>query len=635
MVIPDWSAPQRPPNFKYRKDLTEAIVQFARPTDRLAAVIVDVFIVLTPVFILVGAPLKRWMTTSFILGTEPDFFLNITFMTVLAIFLLVSYQAVCHYYFAATLGKRVFGLKVESAFSGQALSFWDCVLRAFVWVAEVLCLGLPWLGVFSNSMRRPLHDRIGDSVVVTSSGAGVGKPHPWEQRLVQSLFASGLALLMLTVILEIRGIATKMKIENDFLALSEKQPSSCEAVDPYVDENSQDDHARLKVSMSLYAAGLADRSCLESEVEREVSLKAPLSPVTYLAQAFVNADDAEVSNSYLDRVCNDDAKSVECSMSRLVGSWSDDDMEGVENALNSAPKGSGYLEVWGVRHYMKQAEYKSALVLLDELAPRREIAEFSLVQRTKALFDSYKSQEAEAAFAQAVVALPLEEGRDLGEWMCAQQLQGGCGQAHSLACAQVPPVDETSNLNLKNPTEGLAQVLVMECKKDKSLDYLKLSETASSESWQNFFRANLKFQREDRSASYALYSRVISDQDAPEGLRLEATRRLLQNASFAQLEGVMKMWSQFEGKEIWVKAGNLLFGRLAEMPNTELALGVAKHLAEANALSPQSTVTLSSLLDPKVNERLPASTSGDVPPRNLKNSRERLKKLLDRLGSEN
>ncbi len=47
--------------------------------------------------------------------------------------------------------------------------------------------------------------------------------------------------------------------------------------------------------MTLYAAGLADRECLEAEVEREIALQVPVGPVTYLAQAFVYADDAEVS----------------------------------------------------------------------------------------------------------------------------------------------------------------------------------------------------------------------------------------------------------------------------------------------------------------------------------------------------
>jgi hypothetical protein len=310
-------------------------------------------------------------------------------------------------------------------------------------------------------------------------------------------------------------------------------------------------------------------------------------------------------------------------MSQLVSSWSDDDWAGVEDVIRSAPPGSGYLEIWGVRHYMKQAEYGDALALLDGLVSRREISEFSMVQRVKALFNTYHDSEAQAALAQAVVALPREDSADLSAWMCAQELQNGCEALTSIACKQLPKIPET--IDFSNPPEALAQVLSMECKGVAGVDYLRLSEQSPNESWQIFFRANLKRQREDRSASAALYSKVIAAGSTPELLRVEATRRLLQFASPRQLENVVQQWTEFESKEAWVKAGNFLFNRLAEQKNPEMALRVARHLMNSRSLSPKGMSALTAMV-----ENGPGGAV-DRKPANIK-VRDQVKQLLDNLG---
>src|SRR5437868_15209151 len=96
----------------------------------------------------------------------------------------------------------------------------------------------------------------------------------------------------------------------------EREIGACEVVSKNMEEESatenEDPHLRLSKAMTLYAAGLADRSCLEAEVEHEMAVQVPVGPITYLAQAFVYADDPETSNSYLDEVCEEAPSSVEC-----------------------------------------------------------------------------------------------------------------------------------------------------------------------------------------------------------------------------------------------------------------------------------------------------------------------------------
>lgn len=439
MVIPDFTLKRRSVQMEVRLDSRAMPVLLARPLDRLAAAIIDIFILLVPLYVLLSAPLKRWMMTSFILGSEPDFVATLLAMIGLAAFLMIGYQTCAHYFYGATLGKRIFDLRVVPMFEGQVVGFWDHCLRSALWVFELLLFGLPWLSVFSNPKRRPLHDRMCDTVVVTRSPSGVRGPLNWERALVRGLFTSIIALVALTVTIQIRGTLDKLKMEKALSAMVDRDLGDCEVVDSAADNESDDVHHRLKTAMTLYAAGLADRSCLESEVEGELARQTQVAPITYLAQAFIYADDAEISNSYLDEVCENSPGTVECSMSQLVTSWSDEDWQAVEEILKAAPKGSGYMEVWGVRHYMKQAAYGQALAALDELIKNRELAEFSLSQRVKALYNFFKEPEAIAAYKQAVLTLPHDQADDLGSWICSQQLQNGCAARKDTACSQVLP----------------------------------------------------------------------------------------------------------------------------------------------------------------------------------------------------
>jgi uncharacterized RDD family membrane protein YckC/tetratricopeptide (TPR) repeat protein len=627
MVISDWSLKRRAASIEVRLDSRAMPVLLARPLDRLAAAIIDTFILLIPLYLLLSAPLKRWMMTSFILGSEPDFVATILAMIGLATFLLVGYQTLCHYFKGATLGKRIFDLQVVPMFEGQKVGFWDHCLRSFLWVFELLLLGLPWLSVFSNPKRRPLHDRMCDTVVVTRSPAGVRGPLGWERALVRGLFAMILAVIALVVSIQIRGTLDKLKMEKSLSAIVDRDLGDCEVVDAAAasEEESDDVHQRLKLAMTLYAAGLADRSCLESEVEGEIARQIPVSPITYLAQAFIYADDAEISNSYLDEVCENAPGTVECSMSQLVTSWSDEDWQAVEEILKAAPKGSGYMEVWGVRHYMKQAAYNNALGALDELIGHRELAEFSLAQRVKALYNNFKEPEAVAAYKQAVLTLPPDQGEDLGSWICSQQLQNGCGARKETACSQVLPEGRHQEIDFERPAHALANVLALECAGEHDVDYASFADAVKDEDWRLFFRANVSRQKEQKAAAAEMFKELLKSDTAPELLRVEAVRRWVQFATPAQMEGLAESWTEHSSREGWVKIGNLLFERLAEQRNAELALRVARRLASDEVLSPVAVKILAGFDA--------TNRSGDRRPAQVK-AKEQIKQLLDSFGEQ-
>lgn len=598
MVLPDWSAPKSPPKAKFEKVSANIDPsQLARPLDRLAAVIVDICVVLAPVYYLLSSPFRNWMTASFLMGSESDFITTAAGMAGVAIGLIVAYQTFFHFFFRATLGKMLFDLHVIPMFEGQRLSCWDCFIRAWFWVGEILCLGLPMLAVFSNNKRRPMHDRVCDTIVVSRVSAGVNSPALWEQGLVRGFFGLALAFVMLFALLQLRGIADRLKEDSTLAALIEREGGACEVVNKNVSEGQEiKEHDRLNLAMTLYAAGLADRSCLEAEVEREIASQTPVGAVTYLAQAFVYADDAEVSNSYLDEVCAENKDSVECHMSHVVSKWSDENWEAVEESLNNAPQGSGYLEVWGVRHFMKQARYDKAMTFLNTIVNQKPLAEFSLVQRVKALYNSYQEKEAEAALLQAVTALPESEGRDLSAWVCAQQLQSGCQALDRPACRQVHAGEERTNeIDFEMDNEALARVLALECKNDGQMDYLSFSEAVNNEDWRTFFLANLKSQKEDVKASAHLFSSLMLSPEASDLLKIEAARRWAQFADGKQMGDLFDQWRDMPSREAWVKTGNILVQRVSQLGNQEMAQKIARSLVNTESLSPQAMIAVAGM----------------------------------------
>ena len=567
--------------------------------------IVDVFVLLIPIFILLSAPFKRWLTASFILGAEPDFIALIFMMVFMAVVLVVTYQATMHYFFQATLGKMLFDLRVKSTFADEKLTLSNCVARAFVWIFEFALLGLPLLSIFTNRQRRAFHDRVSDTCVVVRTGLAAQAPSAIERGLVRGFFRAALLFLLILACFQAHRFLDRIKTERGITAALDKESGECEVVTKNISTENEKDHGRLELAMSLYAAGLAERSCLESELEREMAAQVPVGAITYLAQAFVNADDAEVSNSYLDQVCEESPSTVECAMSKVVSRWSDEDWGAVETLIDAAPHGSGYLEVWAVRHHMKQAHYATALTFLDSLSDHHELADFSQVQRVKAYYNSYREPEATAALAQAIPSLAKEEGDDLGAWMCAQQLQSGCAALDKLSCRGVPRGKDMNEIDFEHAATALSRVMALECQSDNGVDYLTFSEAVRDDDWQTFFRANLKHQKDDNQAAYKLFADVIASNSTPELLRVESVRRISQFATREQMSHVVELWKSFENKDAWIKSGNLLLGRLMEKKDQENALRVARDLMMSESLSPNSMAQLK--MDAKETDRKPAS----------------------------
>jgi uncharacterized RDD family membrane protein YckC len=609
MVIPDWQA-AKPPKIDFVPANLPSLQgeRLARPLDRLAAVIVDVFVLLVPLFILLSAPLQRALDASKLLGLIPQWKAQVILLALLGFLLLIIYQTVMHYFFSATVGKMLFDLRVRPMFTNDRLTFAGLLGRSVVWMIESVCFGLPWLAVFSNTKRRPWHDRVYDTVVVCRTGAYVAAPGRWERGVVRGFFGACIAFILMIGYFSLNTYFEALRSETFGVAMVNHQSGQCEVVDRYLDEDGQDtEHQRLQMALSLFSAGLADPACIDSELEREVGHQAEVAPITYLAQAFVNSEDNEVYNSYLTQVCQEDSDSNECVMSKVATAWSSEDWPAVQELLVNSKAGTPYLDIWAVRFFVKQARYPEALSRLDALTDHHELAEFTTVQRVKALFNSFHVPEADAALAQALSTLPHEDGEDVSSWLCAKELQNGCAARTKLACQRIQNDGKIGEVDFTRTEQALAKVMTLECDGQSSVDYLTFSESVKDADWQIFFRANYKRQKNDSQAAFRLFADLMDSDSASDLLRVEALRRALAFADHQQLAVVAKLWQRIENKEAWNRAGNMLFERLKEKGESDQALRVARELLNAEALSPQSLAQLTDMVPNESQARTPAS----------------------------
>jgi uncharacterized RDD family membrane protein YckC len=91
----------------------------------------------------------------------------ITVLKVLFGFLPVLYFTIFNYYSKGqTIGKFLLRIKVVSLYHNQ-LGFWHCFERSLGYFASALEFGFGYIQAFWNANRMALHDKIGETVVIS------------------------------------------------------------------------------------------------------------------------------------------------------------------------------------------------------------------------------------------------------------------------------------------------------------------------------------------------------------------------------------------------------------------------------------------------------------------------------------
>ncbi|MGE0764105.1 MAG: RDD family protein [Bdellovibrionales bacterium] len=525
--------------------------RLASPADRLAAAILDWTVILTPVLLALVAPLRRQMLESVLFDTQAQFAIAAIWGVLLSLVLVFLYQTFLIYKFGATFGKMVFGLRVIDVWRQTRPGFEACALRSGIWIGEVLLLGLPWLSVFSNPLRRTMHDKLADTVVITTRRPAVIAPGPMQTSFVRGVYSAVLASFAAVLILSAVEIVGNLQNEDKLLGwLSQDrgERTLCEAVSEVIEreEASFDPEQRLQTAMELFAGGIISQGCLEQEADAVLNQNNKQSPLAYLAMAFAHSDDAERSNEYLMQACKMDQDGEPCHMTSIVQYWSSEDWGKVAELFNNLPaNASPHVLVWKVRYLMRQGQYEQAMNVIGRLSGRSQLAEYLIPERVKALWRANHYEEARLVATTAFETLMGPERMNLSGWLCYEELARQCSPTVPSSCEQlIKDVHRDEEGDLQ-PSGWLAMVLIKEkCDgKAKSSDYAEIRSIAGPGPIESLVENLDLWTRGKTQEAKAKMGQLILDEKQPEAVRAEGLRRMIGwTANGDELKPWIKHW---------------------------------------------------------------------------------------------
>src|SRR5690606_24169620 len=106
--------------------------RIAHPSDRLAAFLLDLFVVLSPCVLLFVSPLRRKLLEAVLLNNETQFLKVGVLISLFAVLIFWLYQTLSVGFWGTTLGKKFFAMKVVNVHTGRSPTLEQAALRGFV-----------------------------------------------------------------------------------------------------------------------------------------------------------------------------------------------------------------------------------------------------------------------------------------------------------------------------------------------------------------------------------------------------------------------------------------------------------------------------------------------------------------------
>lgn len=558
--------------------------QLASPLNRLAAAIVDLSIILMPLVLLLGAPIKKIILSAVLIQDDSLFVLSVFSLAMLALVTVVSYQTVFLYFFQATLGKKIFGLKVVPIWADDSLPLFSIFLRSLLWTFESMLLFLPHLSIFSDPRRRPIHDRLANTIVVQTAKSVIAPPSVYEITFVKSITAMFVALLALAAVKSALGFFNNLD-QNNFLAKFNTSSQLCEEVDWAMDSwptaEAELDDGRLYVALALFASGEANKDCLKTEVNHYQAKVQKESGIAYLSQAFVNSANSELSNRYLKRICETDPYSANCAMARIVENWSEASWADVDLGFMSLSANPPlHMAIWAIRHYTRQRQYEKAHHFIEQVSPQRALSSFLSQYRVKVLWGLHRKAEVRAVASTALENLEIEDRMELGSWLCQKEYQDKECRAFATASCQVVSQDLAGTHETAADVDmGLLLALQQKCGMTSD-DTEFLTETYLSDEVKDYFQAVTQIQQGQERSAHKLLSEIKDNEQIDGKVRLFAEADWVETAEPAVLEERSQKWQGESVNEDWAYLGTRLARRLSHLNQNQKALEIVSLVRE-------------------------------------------------------
>jgi uncharacterized RDD family membrane protein YckC len=533
------------------------IFNLADPIDRAAAFIVDGFIVLMPILLLLNAPFKRMFYSSVILDDNTDLMFSVVYGIIVNLFVITFYSTIFTALFGGTLGKKFLGLEVLNVWTRKRPSFSSSLLRSFSWWLGLITLGFSFLSMYSNSLRRTLHDRISETMVVNNRNKKVSAPTIYEASIVKGIFVGFVGFIFILLFFLIHNSYKSINISSRFTQMLEEKGNLCQRVGDEIERyNSNNlETIRLELAMALYAAGVIDESCLDLEANY-LFKQDKIFPIVYLAKSFVHSDRAKLSNSYLERVCSLDKNSKECLMSNIVELWDKEEWnlinEKFQNVDSNWPL---YIKIWAIRNSVKQGDMEFAQKLISEIPELYSFKKFIVEFKAKIYYNTNNNENNNAYMDLALSMLQEEEKTHLSTWLCYQKVSKECSQSKQSVCDNVK--NESSGESEESGLKSLTHLRINWCDGFKAVNSNRFNREVEK------LQQALKTLLVDRKKGEDILWSIYKGKEYKDEVREEAVRYLIESTSSeSSLQKLIIFWKNKPHMLEWKNTGELLFYKL-------------------------------------------------------------------------
>ncbi len=575
--------------------------RLAAPVDRLAATIAD-FILFSPLATLAMAPFKRQALEAQLVGSDDAWFVAAVSAGLTAATVIVLFQTLCLMKWRATPGKLIFGLRVETLWPDQRqLNPMAAFLRSIVFCLEVLMLGLPWLAILSNERRRPFHDRIADTVVVSKRERRVGPP-----ALSEMAFSSGILAAMLTCVALVStfklsqiGFGSKAVVA-DLEASGDLCPAVGDTEKSWIPGNGEVKPGRMSVALTLFEADAIDEACLKAEADYAM-WNGDQKDLAYLGRGLAEKTDEELAQSYLDKACETATPGDACRALTFLRmpELPEDEVEAKtalvehENRVhellaNLSNKTAPFLRVLAMKELSAQRQDEKALALVDQFPPQKELGYFLAGERMKALWNLNRQNDARLSLQSSIAAFEPDQRLAMSRWFCQNETSSiGCASASRPACDWLSTAVENDQDLLQNNDITLTYLRGESCSSrldDKKLASLRSKvEDETAKSYIEGLELMAKGQKDKARETLA---KIASDIEKSGSFFAEANAKLVELASSTKdLAKIRESWIDLEpSDEGWIYLGHQLMARYNDFKAWDETLEIGFKLGESGAV---------------------------------------------------
>jgi uncharacterized RDD family membrane protein YckC len=575
--------------------------RLASPLDRLAANVAD-FVIVSPLATLAMAPFHKMAEEANLQGQD-DQWLYATLMAFgAAILLVIAYQTFFLIKWRATPGKRLMGLTVESLWQneGEPMRSQSAFLRSVACCFEAALCGLPWIAVIGNDRRRPFHDRLADTIVLSKRQTRIGPPGLSEKSLASGLVGAFFMSLLIIVVFKFGALkpATVVKDESDTTV------AACDLVDhaekSWIEGLGEKKPSRMSIALSLYEAEAIDEDCLKSEAEASL-WKAGDKDLSYLARGLAEKADDELSQSYINKACDGSKPTDACKALAFLNEndLPDDPVEAKsakvarENDLATLigslnPKSEPFLKILAIRELTSRRQFSEALTMIDSFSPQHDLSFFLSSERMKTLWALNRKPEARLSLQAAVAGYDSDQRVAITRWFCQSETrEAGCTPQAKSSCDLLASTVEHDKVLLGDPEVTLTYLHGELCEgrlTDQKLVELKneMPDLAS----QTFIDALISISKGDESKGRKLLKGIAAKGEDAGPFFIESQVRLMDLAKTEkELSALRETWVDSDSNaDGWSFVGRHLMDRYNQFKAWDQTIEVGFKLGESDPL---------------------------------------------------